>query len=223
LIGKMFWLRGALEACGAAALLAAGVAAVILPERLWAFDGGSVLAAPAVCALVTAALAGIFRAGYFNPALTLAAAAQARISVARGAALSAAQMAGACAGVIAAQAAFNLDAVQEPAGAPLSLTAVAAEFGASFAFVSAVAFSDRLRWPRLIRAAAAGATFFALAAQTPLMSFANPAAAIARTLTSNALSLSPAEAGAAVAAQLLGAVAAGALAAKPGVRGFSLR
>jgi glycerol uptake facilitator-like aquaporin len=191
-------------------LLAAGVAAAILPERFWAIESGRALAAPAVCAFVTAGLAGVFRAGYFNPALTLAAAARGRISIARGAALTAAQIAGACAGVIAAQAALNLDAVQEPAAAPLGLASVTAEFLAAFFFVFAAVFAERRRWSRLITSAAAGTAFFACAALTPLMSFANPAAAIARTLTSNALSLSAAEAAAAVAAQLLGAAAAAA-------------
>lgn len=37
-------------------LEAACVAAVILPERLWAYDGGRIMAVPPVCALITAAL-----------------------------------------------------------------------------------------------------------------------------------------------------------------------
>jgi glycerol uptake facilitator-like aquaporin len=206
--GGVLWRQCILEAAGVALLLAAGVAAVILPERLWAYDGGRVMAVPIAGAIVTAALAVLARSNSFNPALMLAAMILGEISLARGMALSAAQIAGGCFGVVAAQAAFNLDAVQQPDDAPLSLAALAPEFPAAFIFVSAAALAQRKRWGSLKAGAAAGTAFFAVSALTPLTSFANPAAAIARTLSSNALSLSALEAGAIVAAQLAGAAAA---------------
>jgi len=166
------------------------------------------MAVPLVGAIVIAALAVLARPNAFNPAHTLAAMIQGEISRTGGMVLSAAQIVGACFGVVAAQAAFNLDAVQQPDDAPLSLAVLAPEFPATFAFVLATALAQRRRWQPLRRAAGAGAAFFAVSALTPLTSFANPAATIARTLTSNALSLSALQAGVIVAAQLAGAAAA---------------
>jgi glycerol uptake facilitator-like aquaporin len=202
-----FLRQSILEAAGTALLLAVGVAAVILPERLWAYDGG-LLAVPFACAIATVALAAFARSNALNPALTLVAMIDGEVSLSLGMALSAAQIAGGCLGVVAAQEAFNLDAVQQPNDASLSLAALLPEFPAAFVFVSAAMLAKKRCWGPLKRGAAAGAVFFAVSAFTPLTSFANPAAAIARTLTSNALSLSALQAGAIVAAQLAGAAAA---------------
>jgi glycerol uptake facilitator-like aquaporin len=192
-------------------LLASAIAAVILPERLWAMDALQSHAVPLCCAVVLTALTTIaahFGGAFFNPALSLAAVIRGTLSRADGMAYAGAQIAGAFIGVTAAQAGLNLDAVQEPVEAAVSFGAVASEFMATFFFVCVVCVVEAQRRSPLVNGLAAGLTFLLLNEITPLMSFANPAATIARTLTSSALSLSPWQAGLAVAAQLLGAAAA---------------
>ncbi|MBI4724414.1 MAG: aquaporin [Rhodomicrobium sp.] len=203
-------LRYAVEAGGTALILAAAIASVILPERLWAFDGLGLYSVSISCAVVIALLnaAAPRFGGYFNPALTFDAVLRGSLPLHKGAACAGAQIAGAFLGVIAAQAAFNLDAVQEPVETAISSGTIAYEFAAAFVFVLAVTVTQRARAGALSRGAAAGLTFFALNAAAPSMSFANPAATIARTLTSNALSLSLSAAGIIAAAQLFGAAAA---------------
>ncbi len=195
-------------------LLSGAITAVILPERFFAFDAARVHAVSLVCALIVAALfacGGQFHRALFNPALSLDAVWRCGLTVEDGVAFSGAQIAGAFLGVIGAQAALNLDAVQQPLEAGSSFGATAWEFTASFLFVAASIVAVRKCRPPLLRGAAMGITFFVLNAFTPLSSFANPAATIARTLTSNALALSPSQAAWAAAAQLIGAAAASAL------------
>lgn len=59
---RALWRLCVAEAMDVAALMAAAIAAVILPEKLWAFDGERAFAVPIVGAVLTAALAGASRA-----------------------------------------------------------------------------------------------------------------------------------------------------------------
>ncbi len=191
-------------------MLFAAIVAVILPEQLWAFDGLRWYSVPASCGVTIALLTafGIRFGGDFNPALSLAAVLRGAVPLNDAAIYAAAQICGALCGVCAAQEALNLDAVQEPLGTAIGIGTIASEFSAAFIFVSVVLILRRARMGALASGLIAGATFFALSATTPAMSFANPAAAIARTLTSDALSLSLPAAALIAAAQIAGGVVA---------------
>jgi glycerol uptake facilitator-like aquaporin len=202
---------------GTAALLAVAVAGVILPEQLWALDGGRFYLVSILCAVVVAALAaagGPPGGPLFNPALSLDAVLRSGLGADRGAAYTGAQIAGACLGTMGSQAAFNLDAVQAPPETALSSAAIAAEFAATFFFVFVIGLLNLKRRNAILRGIIAGLAFFLLNALTPLMSFANPAATVARTLTSNSLGLSTYQAILLVAAQVLGAAVASSVLAR---------
>lgn len=199
--------RSILEGVGTALFMAVAIAAVILPERLWAVDALHIHAVSVCCAVSLFALtfaSPVLGGALFNPVLSLGAVLRGHLSRADCMAHTSAQIAGAIVGVTAAQAAFNLDAVQEPVVGPVSFGGTMAEFFAACLFVGVAYILEDKRKSRLTRAAAAGLTFLVLNEVTPFASFANPAVTIARTLTSNTLALSMATATIAVAAQFIG-------------------
>jgi len=197
--------RLAVEALGTGVLSALVIGAGLLAERfpaqtpigadwLAALTGGVVLAA----LMVTG--------GRFNPALTLADVLAGRAEVEPGAWRAGAQVAGAILGVMAAQAAFDMGAIQH-ASRPLTGAAVwGGEAGATFVFVLAVTLA--MTRGRLIAGAFAGLTLAVVYLATPAMSLANPALLIARTLTDSHLGVSAADAAILLACQIAGAVLA---------------
>jgi len=197
--------RLAVEALGTGVLSALVIGAGLLAERfpaqtpigadwLAALTGGVVLAA----LMVTG--------GRFNPALTLADVLAGRAEVEPGAWRAGAQVASAILGVMAAQAAFDMGAIQH-GGRPLTGAAVwGGEAGATFVFVLAVTLA--MTRGRLIAGAFAGLTLAVVYLATPAMSLANPALLIARTLTDSHLGVSAADAAILLACQIAGAVLA---------------
>jgi glycerol uptake facilitator-like aquaporin len=137
-------LRCLIEGAGTALLLATAVVAVILPERLWAVDWVRFRSVSVACGLLIAGLyatANRLGGGLFNPGLSLAAVLRGTLPLKHGVAYAGAQIAGACLGVIGAQAALNLDAVQQPLQGAISFGAIAAEFAATFLFIFVARFS----------------------------------------------------------------------------------
>jgi len=200
--------RLAIEAMGTGVLGAGVIGAGLLAERIpgqlplsadWlvALTGGVVLA------LLMIALAG----ARFNPALTLADAIHARLAPEQAAWRAGAQVAGAILGAMAANAAFDMGAIQHGGRALSGLGVWAGEAAATFVFVLAVGLvASRSRF---VGSAFAGLTLAVVYLATPAMSLANPALLIARTLTDSYLGVRPADAPVLLACQIAAAVLAG--------------
>ena len=165
----------------------------------------------AVLAALIVAL-GPVSGAHFNPAVTLVDAVFAGISRRAAAAYVAAQLAGAVAGVVAANLLFGLPAVQpatlERAGAALLASEAVATFGLLVVIFGVVRSGRIAAVPAAVGAWVAGAIY-----ATPSASFANPAVTVARAMTDTYTGIAPGDVTAFVVAQLLGAgAAAGAIA-----------
>ncbi|MGA3036783.1 MAG: aquaporin [Vulcanimicrobiaceae bacterium] len=203
--------RAALEGIGTAFLLAAIVGSGIMAQRL-TNDAGLVLLCNAVatgCALV--ALIATFApltGAHFNPLVTLSEAYSGTRPWREVVPYSAAQLGGAIAGVVIADAMFG-KAVAFSVKARSSPETWLAEIVATFGLLTLIAFSSRVsrQWiPMTVGMYITAAYWF-----TSSTSFANPAVTLARTLSDSFAGIRPLDAPAFIAAQAVGAMLALAL------------
>ncbi len=208
-------MRFALEAVGTALVLASGVVAAVLPERYLAEGGASsVEVAAAVFAAYTVIVvcAALLFQLHLNPILTFVELLAGRVASDHGPLLVGSQVCGATVGVVVSQALLNLDPIQETGLVPTSLDFAAIECAAGFvaAFLWLVFrklyHTNRTRLA--LTAIAIAAVSCSIMALTADLTFANPAAVIARTLSAGWLGLSPTQAVVACLAQMSGATAA---------------
>jgi glycerol uptake facilitator-like aquaporin len=202
--------RAVAEAVGTALLLAAVVGSGIMGERL---AGGNVAVALLANTLATGAALvaliltfGPISGAHFNPAVTLAAAAQGGLAWPAVPVYVAAQVAGAFAGVAVAHVMFDEPLFAASRHARAGLPQLVSEFVATFGLLAVIWGCVRSR---------AAAVPFAVAAYitaaywfTASTSFANPAVTMARSATDTFAGIRPADAPGFVVAQLVGAAAA---------------
>lgn len=206
--------RATAEAVGSALLLAAVVGSGIMAERL---SGGNVGLALLANAIATAgvlyaliATLGPVSGAHFNPLVTLAMAV--RGDLARGDVVPyvAAQVAGAVIGVFIAHGMFDMAIFQLGVKVRTGLPQWLAEAVATFGLLLVVWIASKRNAPSVPAAVAgyiAGAYWF-----TASTSFANPAVTLARSLTDSFAGIRPADAPGFMLAQIVGAVAAVAVA-----------
>jgi glycerol uptake facilitator-like aquaporin len=201
---------------GTALLLATVVGSGIMGERL---AGGSValallansLATGAVLVALILALAPISGA-HLNPLVTFAAAWQGGLPWRDARGYVAAQVAGAIAGVAAANAMFELPLFALSRHVRHGPAQLLSESIATFGLLLVVQTCARLRDSAAV-AVAVGAYIAAAYWFTASTSFANPAVTLARSLSDSFAGIQPADVPGFIAAQLAGATAAVALAA----------
>ncbi|HEY7869679.1 MAG TPA: MIP/aquaporin family protein [Methylomirabilota bacterium] len=203
--------RLAAEAIGTALLLAAVVGSGIMGERL---AGGNVAVALLANTVATGAalLALILTFGpisgaHFNPAVTLADAAQGGLAWPEAAAYLSAQVTGAFAGVAAAHVMFELPlffaSTHARAGAAQMFSELVATFGLLAVIWGCVRGGSPAMVPFAVAAYITAAYWF-----TASTSFANPAVTLARSATDTFAGIRPADTPGFIAAQLVGAAAA---------------
>ena len=203
--------RFAAEFLGTTMLLATVVGSGIMPER---FAGGNTAVALLANTIATGAalfalilsLAGISGA-HFNPAVTLTEMLGKFISPREAAAYIAAQFAGAVAGVVLANAMFELPLVftsqKIRTGTAQWLSEFVATFGLIFVIVATARIKSKFAVPLAVAAYISAAYWF-----TASTSFANPAVTFARSLSDTFAGIRPVDVPGFVAAQISGAVAA---------------
>ena len=203
--------RLAAEAVGTALLLAAVVGSGIMGERL---AGGNVAVALLANTIATgAALVALILAfgpisgAHFNPAVTLADAAQGGLAWPEVPPYLAAQGVGAFAGVAAAHVMFELPLFFASGHARSGPAQMFSEFVATFGLLAVIWGCARGRSAVVVPFAVAG---YITAAYwfTASTSFANPAVTLARSATDTFAGIRPADAPGFIVAQLLGAAAA---------------
>lgn len=206
--------RLAAEALGTAFLLAAVVGSGIMAQKL---SGGNVALAllgntlPTGAILVVLILTfGPVSGAHFNPAVSLAFALRRELSWPDAAAYIAVQVAGGLIGVWAAHLMFELPLWQIAATVRSGGSQWLAEFIATFGLVLTI-FGCRAGAPNAV-AYAVGLYITAAYWFTASTSFANPAVTLARSLSDTFAGIAPAGVPPFVAAQLVGALAAVALA-----------
>ena len=203
--------RLAAEAAGTALLLAAVVGSGIMGERL---AGGNVAVALLANTVATGAalLALILTFGpisgaHFNPAVTLADAAQGGLAWPEAAAYLSAQVTGAFAGVAAAHVMFELPlffaSTHARAGAAQMFSELVATFGLLAVIWGCVRGGSPAMVPFAVAAYITAAYWF-----TASTSFANPAVTLARSATDTFAGIRPADTPGFIVAQLVGAAAA---------------
>lgn len=202
--------RTAAEAIGTALLLAAIVGSGIMAQRL---DGGNIAIALLANSIATGgalvcliAAFGPISGAHFNPAVTLADAMQSGIAWKDVPAYIAAQIAGAIAGVAAANVMFGLPIVFASHRIRSGPAQLFSEFIATFGLLAVIWGCVRFRSavvPFAVAAYIVGAYWF-----TSSTSFANPAVTIARSLSDTFAGIRPVDVPAFVCAQLIGAFAA---------------
>lgn len=198
------------EAIGTALLLAAVVGSGIMGERLAQGNVAIALLANSLAtgfALTALIVAFAARSGaHFNPVVTLAFAVRAGFPWRQVLPYVIAQLAGALMGVLGAHLMFDLPLLQVSPAARTGVGQWFSEIVATFGLVFVVLSCDRARpWsaPVAVGAYIAAAYWF-----TASTSFANPAVTIARSFTDTFSGIRPADSGAFILAQLLGAAAA---------------
>lgn len=201
------------EGIGTALLLAAIVGSGIMAQNL---AGGNVALALLANTLATGGvLAAIILAfgpisgAHFNPAVTLGEAAAGGLEWSAVPAYIAAQLAGAVAGVAAADTMFEKPLLFASHHARHGFAQTFSEFVATFGLLAVIWGCSRLRassTPFAVAAYIVGAYWF-----TASTSFANPAVTIARSMSDTFAGIAPADVAGFVIAQLLGALAATAL------------
>jgi glycerol uptake facilitator-like aquaporin len=201
----------AAEAIGSAFLVATVVGAGVMGVRL---SGGNValallgdtLATGAILTVLIAAFAPVSGA-HFNPAVSLVMLVRREMSAAGFAAYIAAQIAGAIAGTFIAHAMFDLPVLQVAttirSGPGMWLSEVVATFGL---LITILALRSKPILPAAVGLYIAAAYWF-----TASTSFANPAVAIARSLSDTFAGIAPASLPAFIAAEVVGALLAAAL------------
>lgn len=205
--------RAVAEGIGTAILLAGIVGSGIMAERL---AGGNValallcntLATGGVLVAIILAFEAISGA-HFNPAVTLSAALSGGLSWRDAPVYIAAQLAGAIAGVALANVMFGNAALFASHHARHGFPLLVSEFVATFGLLAVIWGCSRYRSNLTAFAVAAyivGAYWF-----TASTSFANPAVAIARSLSDTFAGIAPPDVPGFIVAELLGAAAATAL------------
>lgn len=198
------------ETLGSFFLFATVVGSGVMAEQL---SGGNVGIALLANALATGAILfvlismlGPVSGAHFNPAVTLVMALGRAITVPRGLAYLAAQLGGGILGVWAAHLMFDLPIVQLSLKARTGMGQWAGEFIATFGLILTIigTLRHRAEW------VAPSVALYITAAYwfTSSTSFANPAIAVARSLSDSFAGIAPADVPAFIAAQLAGAVAA---------------
>lgn len=202
------WLLA--ETAASAVLVGGILAAHIVAQRaLLSPDAANALAA-IVHALLFAGLAGMASARVSaSPVLAIAFVGPHPAGVAYLARATLAHALGACAGVVGVQTALNLDPVQQVPHHAVSVQLLALEAVATGALAAAM-----LGMRRPAASVAGAAILIAGGVLTAHFATANPAATIARTLTSGPLGLSLADAGAVLIAQIA-AIALAMIAVRP--------
>ena len=200
----------AAEAIGSFFLFATVVGSGIMAETLSGGNVGVALLANAIATgailFVLIAMLGPVSGAHFNPAVTLVMALGRRIAPRTAVLYVAAQLAGGILGVWAAHLMFDLPLLQFSAKARTGGGQWAGEFVATFGLILTILGTVRHR-PDWV---APSVALYITAAYwfTSSTSFANPAIAVARSLSDSFAGIAPADVPAFVAAQLGGAVAA---------------
>jgi len=200
----------AAEAIGSFFLFATVVGSGIMAETLSGGNVGVALLANAIATgailFVLIAMLGPVSGAHFNPAVTLVMALGRRIAPRTALLYVAAQLAGGILGVWAAHLMFDLPLLQFSAKARTGGGQWAGEFVATFGLILTILGTVRHR-PDWV---APSVALYITAAYwfTSSTSFANPAIAVARSLSDSFAGIAPADVPAFVAAQLGGAVAA---------------
>lgn len=202
--------RAVAEAVGTAFLLAAVVGSGIMAERLAGGNQGLALLANTIAtgaALVALILTfGNISGAHLNPAVTLADASQGGIGWRDVPAYIGAQIAGAFAGVAAANVMFGLPVYFASRHARAGWRQMFSEFVATFGLLAVIWGCSRLRSNVIAFAVAA----YIMAAYwfTVSTSFANPAVTLARSASDTFAGVRPVDTPGFMVAQLLGAAAA---------------
>lgn len=200
------------EAIGTAFLLVAVVGSGIMASRLTSDTAIQLLANAAATAGALVGIITMFAAvsgAHLNPAVTLTARALGTITGRDTAFYIAAQVVGACAGTILANAMFDLPAIelatQTRSSGALWLSEVIATIGLLLVIHGCVRTGRATAVPYVVAAWIAAAYWF-----TSSTSFANPAVTIGRTLTNTFTGIAPTSAGRFIGMQLAGtAIATG--------------
>jgi glycerol uptake facilitator-like aquaporin len=202
--------RLAAEGLGAFFLFATVVGSGIMGERLGAGNSGIALLANSLATgailLVLIAMLGPISGAHMNPAVSLAAAVRKELSWSDATAYASAQIAFGIAGVWAAHLMFDLPILQLSAKSRTGLGQWTGELIATFGLILTILGTVRFRreWvPASVALYIVAAYWF-----TSSTSFANPAIAVARSLSDTFAGIAPADVPAFVAAQLAGAVLA---------------
>jgi glycerol uptake facilitator-like aquaporin len=200
----------AAEAVGTALLLATVVGSGIMAERL---AGGSAALALLCNTLATGAalmalieMLGTVSGAHFNPAVSLVFAMGRELTATRALQYAASQLAGAVAGVALAHAMFGEALVEFSTKARSGPAQWLSEAVATFGLVGAILATRRSRpaaVPYVVGLYISAAYWF-----TASTSFANPAVAIARSLTDTFSGIRPIDVPAFVVAEIAGAVSA---------------
>jgi len=194
------------EAIGTAVLSAFVIGAGLLAGR---FPGQIPLSTDWLVALTggitLAALLAVLGAS-FNPAMTLADAVARREQVEPAAWRAGAQVTGAILGAMAANATFDMSAIQHGGRALTGVSVWLSEAAATFVFVLALSLAATRG--RLVASGFAGLTLAAVYLASPSMSLANPALLIARTLTDSYLGVQAGDAAILLACQIVAAALA---------------
>ena len=200
------------EALGSLLLAATVVGSGIMAERLAAGNGAVALLANtgATVAVLAAliALLGPISGAHFNPAVSLIMALQRRMPWSEAAGYMGVQILGCCMGAVLAHAMFALPLLQAGTHVRAGPAQWLAEFVATFGLLLIVLGHQRSRDAPWMIAAWIGAAYWFTAST----SFANPAITIARSLTDTFSGIRPVDVPGFIGAQLLGALAALALA-----------
>jgi len=200
----------AAEFLGTAGLVTIVVGSGIMGERLAggnaaiALLGNSIATGAGLIVLIYGF--GNISGAHFNPAVTITAAVNRDIGVARGLVYVAAQLIGAAAGVVVANLMFELPAVNLSTKTRSGAGQFLGEFIATFGLIGVIAVFSRFN-PKLTGAMVAlyitaGYWF------TSSTSFANPAVTVARSLSDTFAGIAPASAPMFILAQLVGTFAA---------------
>jgi glycerol uptake facilitator-like aquaporin len=203
------------EALGTAFLVAGVVGSGIMAARL---SGGNnalallcnTIATGAILVVIITIFAPISGA-HFNPAVTLVAAIRKAMSKQDAALYVVVQILGGCLGALFAHLMFGLSPFQLATTARTGLSQWFAEFVATFGLILTILGCVRFK-PDAV-AVAVGLYISAAYWFTASTSFANPAVTIARSLSDTFAGISPADVPGFIVAEILGALAAAALAA----------
>jgi len=193
------------EACGSLLLSATVIGSGIMGERLSQGNAAVALlantgATVAVLAVLIAVLAPVSGA-HFNPAVSLVALLQRKLSPSATAGYIAAQVAGCCLGALLAHAMFELPLLQTSLRVRTGFAQWLAESVATFGLVLVILGHRRSRDAPWLVAGWIGAAYWFTAST----SFANPAITLARSLTDTFSGIRPVDVPAFVIAQLVGA------------------
>ncbi len=198
------------QALGTAMLLVIVVGSGIMGERLAQGNAAIALLANSISTgaglYVLIVIFAPISGAHFNPALTWVSVWQGKLSACSGAAYLFAQVCGALAGVTAAHGMFGLPLVQVSSHIRSSVGEGFGEIVATFGLILVITLTSRFRAaavPATVAAYIASAYWF-----TSSTSFANPAVAIARSMTDTFAGIAPQSVVNFIGGQIIGAVAA---------------